>query len=231
MTGEPRARVVSRIAAHLIDQRDGRPLRVAIDGVTGAGKTTFAGELRAAIEARGVAAVKLSTDDFHHRSEHRHRDPDPARGYYRDAYDFAALRRLVLDPLGPAGSGSYVPRRHDLDSDEFVEEQAEVAARDAIVVVEGTFLQARELTGAWDQVVYVDTSFATAVERAIPRDVVLFGDAEAVRAAYRNRYHAACRLYLEELQPAFTASIVFDNNDIDRPVLTRLDWDRATTVT
>ena len=39
---------------------------VAVDGVDGAGKTTFCDELASVLRAQGRAVVRASVDDFHH---------------------------------------------------------------------------------------------------------------------------------------------------------------------
>jgi uridine kinase len=215
-----RARVLDALAEHLIARpaRSVHPLRVAVDGVTGAGKSTFAGELVDRVARGGAPALHLSTDDFHHRREHRRRDPDAARGYYRDAYDLDAFRRLVLDPLGLGGR--YVPRLHDLATDAILCEAPAQAPAGAVVVVDGTFLQGAALRGAWDVVVWLDTTIAEAERRAVGRDATLLGGEDAARAAYRTRYHAACRLYLAEVGPDETADVVVRNDDLAAPVLT-----------
>lgn len=137
VTAEPRRRVLDRIADHLVARRLGHPLRVAVDGVTAAGKATLAREVAAAVDARGRHGIHLSMDGFHHPRAHRHRQGrDSAAGYYADAYDFPTFARTVLDPLGPGGDRRYRER-----------------------IVDGSFLQ-REL--AWDEVVFVDTAFAVA---------------------------------------------------------------------
>lgn len=160
VTAEPRRRVLDRIADHLVARRLGHPLRVAVDGVTAAGKTTLARELAAAVDARGRHGIHLSMDGFHHPRAHRHRQGrDSAAGYYADAYDFPTFARTVLDPLGPGGDRRYRERIIDLASDTPVDEPPVTAARDAVLIVDGSFLQ-RDL--AWDEVVFVDTAFAVA---------------------------------------------------------------------
>jgi adenylate kinase family enzyme len=57
--------------------------RIAIDGVTAAGKTTFA----AALAARTPGATRLTIDDFHR---------PPPQEYYPDSFDFEAFRAAVL---------------------------------------------------------------------------------------------------------------------------------------
>lgn len=194
---------------------------MAVDGITAAGKSTFAAELTAAVARTGRPAVHLSTDDFHHVAARRHRDPDRARGYYRDAYDLERFRRLVLDPLGDPDDRAYRARSHDLQTDELLDEPPVVAAPDAVVVVDGSFLQSAPLAGHWDEVVFLRTSFAAAVGRAAVRDADQFGGPDGVRAAYERRYHAACRLYLDEVDPEVSATVVVDIEDPARPTFVR----------
>jgi uridine kinase len=58
------------------------PWRVAVDGVTAAGKTTIADAL-----GRRLEATRLSIDDFHRPPPHE---------YYPDSFDFARFRAAVL---------------------------------------------------------------------------------------------------------------------------------------
>ena len=62
-----------------------------MDGITAAGKTTWAVELAAALHARGRSALHLTLDNFHHPRTRRYRQgrTSPA-GYYADAYDVEA---------------------------------------------------------------------------------------------------------------------------------------------
>ncbi len=53
-TVTPRSRVIGRIADHLAALDPGHPLRVGVDGITAAGKTTLAAELAVAVVERGV---------------------------------------------------------------------------------------------------------------------------------------------------------------------------------
>ena len=214
----PRDRVLGRIADHLVGL--GRPLRVAVDGITASGKTTLARELTALVAARGRSAAHLSMDGFHHPRAVRHRlGRSSADGYYLDAYDFASFERLVLDPLGPGGDRRYRSRIIDLRSDVAVDEPPVVAPDDLVLVVDGSFLQ-RDLV--WDEVVFVDTPFEVAFDRGTRRDAELLGGLEQASLAFEQRYHAASRRYLEEVGPADRASVVVGNEDVTLPVLRRI---------
>jgi uridine kinase len=228
--GAPRVRVLGRIADHLVARQPGHPLRVAVDGVTAAGKTTFARELAAAVTARGRTAIHLSMDGFHHPRAHRHRQGrDSSAGYYADAYDFPTFAATVLDPLGPGGDRRYRERILDLASDTAVDEPPVTAPQDAVLVVDGSFLQ-RELAGRWDEVVFVDTAFEVALDRGTRRDAAAFGGTEQAAGAFEQRYHAACRRYLAEVDPRSGATIVVGNDDVTRPVLHRIGGRDGATV-
>jgi uridine kinase len=213
-----RERVLGRIADHLVAQ--GRPLRVAVDGITASGKTTLARELTAAITLRGRSAAHLSMDGFHNPRAIRHRQGrDSADGYYTDAYDFASFSRLVLEPLGPGGDRKYRQRIIDLLSDTPIDEPPVEAPEDLVLVVDGSFLQ-RDLE--WDEVIFVDTPFEVARDRGTRRDTELLGGLEQAERAFDQRYHAASRRYLDEVGPAAKASVVLGNADVANPVLRRI---------
>lgn len=231
MSGRVRERVLGRVADHLVAAPGDHPLRVAVDGVTAAGKTTLAVELTTLIGDRGRPAIHLSMDGFHHPRAHRHRQGrDSAVGYYQDAYDFATFADAVLVPLGPGGDRRYRTRVIDLATDQAIREPAVDAPADAVLVVDGSFLQRPELAGLWDEVVFVDTDFAVARDRGAHRDADAFGGVGPAERAFGNRYHAACRIYLAEVDPSAHATVVIGNDDIDRPVLRRIGDDPTGTV-
>ena len=219
------ATVIEQVVERLLADHPGdRPRRIAVDGITAAGKTTWAGELTGVLRDRGRSALHLSTDDFHQPQARRHRQGrSSAAGYYADAYDLAALAAHVLRPLGPGGDRRIRTRVHDLQSDQPIESEPVLVAAEAFVIVDGTFLQRPELQGLWDQVIYIDADPPREPgARAAERDAALFGGAAAVEQIYRMRYHAACALYAEDVDPVRRAGIVIDNNDLDHPVLRRI---------
>ena len=64
-----RAAAIGTVAGWIAELRPGR-LRVAIDGLTGAGKTSFGHELAAALRALGRPTMRASMDDFKHPWRH-----------------------------------------------------------------------------------------------------------------------------------------------------------------
>ncbi|MFI6041512.1 hypothetical protein ACIA8C_07745 [Nocardia sp. NPDC051321] len=215
-----RGLVVEQIVDRLVASRLPHPVRVAVDGITAAGKTTWAREIIDGVGRRGRQGIHISMDGFHHLREHRYRQGrGSAVGYYEDAYDFDSFAREVLIPLGPEGDRRYRTRIMDLATNLPVQDTLMTAQPDAVLVVDGSFLQ-RDLRGLWDVVVFVDTSFEMARDRGTQRDATLFGGVDKAAAAFDERYHVASRMYLEQVQPARQADIVIDNNDLSRPRLT-----------
>jgi uridine kinase len=110
-----RAAVIGTVAGWIAELGPAR-LRVAVDGRTGAGKTSFGHELAAALRALGRPTMRASMDDFKHPWRHAREhgyDRVSDEGYYRNAYDFRSARDLLLGPAGPAGSGVVVLCGHD----------------------------------------------------------------------------------------------------------------------
>lgn len=214
---------LKEIATHLATtaQNHPNPLRVAIDGISAAGKTTLARELTGRLHIAGTEAVHVSIDDFHHRAERRRSDNDRARGYYNDALNFDALATYVLLPLGPGGDGRYLARYRNVLTDELFPEQFDLVERGTVVLIDGNFLQCETLRGLFDFVIWLQTSFDAAEGRAVKRDADLLGSGEKVRETYRGRYHAAGRRYIEECEPEGRADLVVWNDDVLQP---RLEW-------
>ena len=104
------AGTIEAVSAYLCSIPDGGPLRVAVDGRTACGKSTFARALAGALSARGCNTLHTTIDGFHNpRSVRYARGRLSAEGYYRDARDLGAIRRELLAPLGMVGTGPSVP--------------------------------------------------------------------------------------------------------------------------
>ncbi|MQA80283.1 MAG: uridine kinase [Streptosporangiales bacterium] len=191
-------------------------VRLGVDGVDGAGKTVFAGELATVLRELGRHVVRVSVDDFHHpRAVRYRRGRTSPEGCWLDSFDYARLRADVLEPLGPGGSRRYRPVAHDLVTDELVESPVHLAPPGAVLVVDGLFLHRDELRDAWEMTVFLDVPFAETARRMADRD----GTNPDPRHPSMRRYVEAQRLYVAACAPRRRATLVVDNTDVDAPEL------------
>ena len=220
MTSSRRAAVLNDLATMIAKLDSARPIRVAIDGRTASGKTTLANELADCLRAKGREVIRTSIDGFHRPKVERYaRGRHSAEGYYYDARDLPAINALLLDPLGPGGDGWYRTASFDLRSDLPIEQDPQFAPDDAILVVDGTFLQRPELRGGWDVAVFVETSEYVSEQRGMNRDTALLGGVEATRQLYADRYRPAFDLYEGSCAPASAADAIINNDNFGQPAL------------
>lgn len=198
-----------------------RPIRVAIDGRTASGKTTLADEIAELLRAAGKNIIRTSIDGFHRPKAERYaRGRYSPEGYYHDARDLSAVNALLLCPLGPGGNREYRTASFDLVNDVPIDQPAVRAAADAILIVDGTFLQRPELIDSWDLSIFVSTAEAVSEQRGVFREATLLGGADAARQLYSDRYQPAYRLYNDLCDPQGKADAVFNNDDFEHPTLT-----------
>jgi uridine kinase len=213
-----RVRVVAAITDLITAVRRPHPIRVAIDGVDAAGKTTLADELATVIERRGRPVIRASIDGFHNpRAIRYRRGPISPEGYFLDSFNYPALREALLQPLGPGGSRAFRRAVFDVRCDEPVAAPVELAPDGAVLLLDGVFLLREDLREHFDFSVFVHADFAETLRRAEQRDLALFGTVEEVRRRYEERYVPGQRLYLHSAQPERHASVVVDNNDPAAP--------------
>lgn len=214
-----RTACLDELAAAILAASLPHPTRVAIDGVDGSGKTTLADELVDRIRRRGREVIRASVDGFHNPRAVRYaRGSDSPEGYFLDSFNYDALRRELLEPLGPAGGRIFRTAVFDYRADRAVQTPRRLARRNAVLLFDGVFLQRSQLDGSWDVTVWVQAPFEVTVERAVVRDARDGGvDPALVRGKYGRRYVPGQRLYLNQARPNERADIVFSNEDLEHP--------------
>lgn len=206
------------IAASVAELHPDRVIRVGVDGVDGAGKTTFADEVAAAITLWGRPTIRAGVDGFHHPRRVRYRlGRDSPEGFFQDSYDYERMRTMLLDPLGPAGDRRYCTRAFDHTTDRPAKPVWAYAPRNAILILDGIFLHRPELRSYWDYSIFLHVDFAVSLARAAER-----GDLDPDPAAPSNRRYVQGQLrYLDRCRPHDLASVVIDNNDLAAPHIAR----------
>lgn len=220
-----RRELIDEVAAQIAGIVRPHPVRVAIDGVDAAGKTTFADELAAALTAVGRPVIRASIDGFHNPAAVRYRRGALApNGYFHDSFDYVALIEALLRPLGPEGSLAFRRVVFDFRRDAAVDAPIEHAERKSILLLDGVFLLRPELRSYFDFSIFLRAGFSVTVARAEQRDLELLGTLEEVRRRYRERYVPGQELYLGSANPEQWASVLIDNNDPQRPVIVNRKW-------
>ena len=215
-----RAPCIEKLASVIAAVRRNHPTRIRIDGVDGAGKTTLADELVVPLARTGRQTIRASVDGFHNPKEFRYRrGVDSPDGYYLDTFDYAALRSQLLEPLSPGGTRRYRRAVFDHRTDRAVDAGEETAASDAILLVDGVFLQRSELADVWDICIWVDAPFDVTVPRAVSRDRARGDVSTDLETKYERRYVRGQLMYIERCDPTRRADIIVYNEDVSRPRL------------
>ncbi|PJI86730.1 hypothetical protein CLV34_2652 [Luteimicrobium subarcticum] len=124
----------------------GGRLRVVVDGDPSTRPDALADALVAPLEAAGRAVVRVAAALFwrpaSQRFEHGREDVTALRDLWLDE---RALRREVLDPFGPGGTGEYLPSLRDPRTDRSTRSVRRPTPAGTVLVVDGSLLLGRAL--------------------------------------------------------------------------------------
>jgi hypothetical protein len=141
------------------EQVPGRALRVALDGPRCADPHGLADSLVVPLRTLGRDVARIRADVFWRdaslRLEHGRTDVEAFRTEW---LDIAALRREVLDPLGPGGSGTYLPSLRDPASNRATRARRRPARQGTILILSGELLLGRGLP--FDRTIHLSQSVA-----------------------------------------------------------------------
>lgn len=212
-----RSALVEQVAKRVLSRGGGR-LLVGIDGFTASGKTSFGHELAEWISSAGRPVLRATLDDFKKPWKDRHLyDRESGEGYYRNAYDYDAARRLLLDPCRTQQAMSCVLCSIDPLTQQDHSSVATPLAPDAVLIVDGVFAFRPEINDYWDFRVWLEVDAELSVQRGADRDQDWAGsEAEAI---HRNRYLVAERIYLKEAEPLKSVDVLIDNSVFARPCI------------
>ncbi|MDM4718879.1 uridine kinase [Micromonospora sp. WMMA1363] len=200
-------RLVAELADRLAGTAAGGRLRVAVDGPPAAAPDALAAALVDPLRARGRAALHIRVADFLRpasvRLEHGRTNPD---AYYEDWVDVAGLRREVLDPAGPDGSGRVLPSLWDAAVDRASRTAYVTLPERGVLLVDGALLLGGGLP--FDVTVHLALSPAALRRRTDP--------------GLRWTLPAFAR-YAHEVDPAAFADVVVRADDPRHPALVESD--------
>ncbi len=196
-----------------LDASSARPaygVRVGVDGALAGDAGDLADAIAGAVADAGRPAVRVRRRDFlRPRSVRLELGPGDAQAEWERWYDDGALRREVLDPLGPAAASadgmSLLPALWDAERDRSVRADRLTAAPGTVVVVDGPYLLRWELADAFDLVLHLDVSAPALARRCPPEEVA--------------RVSASWARYVEETAPARRAAYLTRLEDPKHPAL------------
>ena len=179
---------------------------LAIDGVDGAGKTTFGDRLKPLIENLGRQAIRASVDGFHNERETRYRrgKADPM-GYFLDSFNYPELKTCLIEPFR-SGANVVETSRFDHQLDRPVVER-QIAGASAILILDGVFLHRDELWNLWDYSIFLQVPFSLSYQRMAGRD----GCDPDPEADSNRRYYQGQLVYLDTCRPEERATLVVNS--------------------
>lgn len=188
--------VLEALAAEILHNYGSGRVIVAVDGNSGADTAGFADDLATVLRDGGRRVFRAALSDFHRSRAARaeYGDGTP-RTYYDHAFDYSLLQRVLIDPFRAAGSTGFVLAGFDGVRDQPIQPKWMTAGADAMLLVDGVFLNRAELAGIWNFSVWLETA------ESDERDVAAEADA----------------VYLSEAGPAARASAIIDDRDVEHP--------------
>jgi hypothetical protein len=195
--------LVEELADRIAPAMPERRLPVAVDGAAAADPGRLAGALVDPLRVRGRPAMHLRSQDFLRaaslRLELGRTNPD---GFYERWLDEPALRREVLDPLAPGGSGRVLPSLWDPVTDRATRAGYQSVPPRGVVLLSGELLLGGGLPFAFT--VHVALSPAALARRTPPPE-------QWTLPAFAR--------YEQEVDPARLADVVVRLDDPRRPAV------------
>ncbi len=179
---------------------------IGIDGLGGAGKSTISESICKALTDQGINTVLLHIDDLITRREIRY---DPAYPQWQCYYDLQWRYDYFRELISRAKTDNIhelEAELYDKENDSYFTEKYRIT-QNTVIVVEGIFLQRKELDGIFDYMVYIDIPEDVRLERVLRRDTYI-GDENSITEKYEKRYFPAERHYVNEYHPEKAADMV-----------------------
>lgn len=182
-----------------------RPLLIGIDGLGGAGKTSFIKELSRELKNFNCEIGMFHLDDHIVEKNKRYRTGyEEWYEYYYLQWDIEGLITNLLEPLHK--QNHVILPFYNKSADLISTRQVDVL-KDSIVLIEGIFLQRKEWRYYFDYVVFLNCPFEVRRDRVLHRDSYL-GDYQARLKKYTERYWLGEQHYMETVQPLTATDLI-----------------------
>ncbi|WP_104197055.1 hypothetical protein [Cryobacterium sp. M15] len=178
LVSTPRTEFLRTLAAEILHNYGRGRTIIAIDGPDAGGRTAFGDDLAAVFREDELHVFRASLRYFQHsRAEQQRLAPDTPDHRYRVGYDYSALRRVLVEPFRMGGSTGFVTEEFDPDRDTWIQPTWQTAPADAILIIDGDYINRPELHGLWLYSVLLEGAAVNASDlqyhaEVHPRDVV-----------------------------------------------------------
>ena len=184
---------------------------IGIDGLRGAGKTTLVNSLKLQLQNENYSSYVLHIDDFIHPKRIRY---DSSREEWYCYYNLQwRYDYLVKEILSPIKNGEIIDKQIEIynkESDEYFTQRVNLV-HGSVLILEGVFLQRKELKDYLDFVIYLDVPQEVRLNRVLARDSYI-GGLEDIKCKYEKRYFPAEEKYMLEYSPIENADFVLKNS-------------------
>jgi len=199
LVSTPRTDFLRSLAAEIMHNYGRGRTIVAVDGTEASGRADFADQLAEVLREDGRHVFRASMRDFQRAAnEQDSSEPDTQMRLYRSGLDDSALRRVLVEPFRLGGSAGFVLRQRDPQSGEWIQPSWHTAPHDAVLVLDGEFVNRPDVHDLWSYSVLLETT----------------GTAAQTPAA---------AAYLVEVSPRDIVTAVIDNTDPAAPLRRFLD--------
>lgn len=183
-----------------------RPFIVGIDGLGGAGKTSFSKKLEEELKSRGHEVITLHMDDYIVEAKKRYgTGHEEWEEYYFLQWDIRLLETELFKKLRENSHTLFLPL-YDKMMDTLSMQELNVLTT-SIILIEGIFLQRQEWRSYFDFMFYMDYPKNVRAERVLNRDAYI-GNYEERLDKYERRYWVAEEKYIHNLNPLKKADYI-----------------------
>ncbi|WP_339173796.1 kinase [Solibacillus sp. FSL R5-0691] len=172
-----------------------RPYLIALDGLSGAGKTTLVKQLKGILN--NVVIIHID-DHIVEKSKRYGTGQEQWFEYYQLQWDTEYLKEQLFQKI-QQNVQSLTLSFYQKEEDTHINKTINFSSN-SIVIIEGIFLLRDEWRSFYDYIVYLDCPKEIRYERVLLRDTYI-GDLVARLKKYKERYWVAEEYYLKKQQP------------------------------
>lgn len=187
-----------------------RALLVAISGIDAAGKGFVSSRIAEALEKRGIRPAVITVDAWLNLPHVRFGTRDPAANFYEHAIRFDQMFEELVLPLRDHRSINLETDAAEETATTFCKRRYDFHEVD-VILLEGIFLLKLTHRFHFDLSIWIDCSFATALQRAITRCQEKLPPRETI-TAFESIYFPAQRIHLANDSPLAAADVIFRND-------------------